>query len=670
MASIEQIIQREINPFDTVTFRTGNFWQEQQNSNLTVESIHRQELDRIIQVLDRVGSDHQTRTILLCGERGSGKSYLLSRLKKLLNYKAFFGYIGPWADSDRLWRHVLRYTVDSLTHSPENEQESQLLLWLKSLSVLRDRATAKQLVSARGLFILNLRSTYPTGIYQPKDFFSSLYALINPQLNPLACDWLRGEDIDEEDLKLLAVKRPINTEDAAQNILSNFGKIATDTKPIVLCFDQLDKLALSPDGVSGLQPLFTINSTIHNEKLKNFLIIISLVTETWQENKKHLIQADLDRLDQKILLKDINLIQAETIWAKRLFPLHDRAIPQPKSAIYPLNTKTLEEEFPGGKTNPRDTLKLGRKLLQEYKIGISRENESNKIEIGINRETKSIEKQIATEIASDNIAAFKLIWKQEFTKTQQKVTQIKKFSSPGLIKMLQEALNALEIQGVTSNLLTSRSYKSYSLSYQRSPEEKIGIVWTEDANMATFFYVMLACQKAIERNLCQTLYLIRSEKLGNPKNKGYKLYQQVFVNSDHIHIIPELKSIYYLATYHSLVNAVCAGELVVGDTPPNIKQLESFIRDSQVLNDCPLIQKILNLKAPINREPVKEFLLNIIKTQQVMGLTTLIQTVCSHFSQISETRIEQLIQELSQENIIKILNEGIEKEAQLVFLIK
>jgi len=40
MASIDQIIRREINPFDPATFKPGNFWQEQQDPLLNVDSIH------------------------------------------------------------------------------------------------------------------------------------------------------------------------------------------------------------------------------------------------------------------------------------------------------------------------------------------------------------------------------------------------------------------------------------------------------------------------------------------------------------------------------------------------------------------------------------------------------------------------------------------------------
>ena len=75
---------------------------------------------------------------------------------------------------------------------PEREKESQLLLWLKGLSAYKDRGVKKKILGAKNHFIHELRSIYPTGIYQPKDFFTILYALTNPDLYFSACDWLRG----------------------------------------------------------------------------------------------------------------------------------------------------------------------------------------------------------------------------------------------------------------------------------------------------------------------------------------------------------------------------------------------------------------------------------------------------------------------------------------------
>jgi DNA replication protein DnaC len=134
MTSIDELIKREVNPFDLINTKVGNFWGESQDSAQTVESIHQEAINEIDDLLNLVANDNRTRTTLLIGDGGCGKSYLLGRLKRTLNSKAFFTYIGPWADDDYIWRHVLRQTVDSLIQVPEGQQESQLILWLKSLS--------------------------------------------------------------------------------------------------------------------------------------------------------------------------------------------------------------------------------------------------------------------------------------------------------------------------------------------------------------------------------------------------------------------------------------------------------------------------------------------------------------------------------------------------------
>ncbi|MGB5898725.1 MAG: hypothetical protein WBG66_11050 [Geitlerinemataceae cyanobacterium] len=139
--------------------------------------------------IERVAQNRQTRSIFIRGEVASGKSYLLARLKKQLNPKAFFAYIGSWTDNDYIWRHVLRRTIDSLMHIPEGQKESQLLLWLKGMSAFQEQSLRKKILGERGLFIQNFRGTYPVGIYRPKEFFGVLYDLTNPELYILACDY-------------------------------------------------------------------------------------------------------------------------------------------------------------------------------------------------------------------------------------------------------------------------------------------------------------------------------------------------------------------------------------------------------------------------------------------------------------------------------------------------
>ncbi|GET37070.1 AAA family ATPase [Microseira wollei] len=657
MTSIDDIIKREVNPFDPTTFKQGHFWLDKQDAALTVDSIHAEAIAEIESVLDLVIKDHSSRTVMLAGDSGSGKSYLLGRIKRTLNPKAFFAYISPWPDSDGIWRHILRYTVDSLMYVSEGEEESQLMLWLKGLSAFTKRSLKQRifddsvwtlLQSDRQKFIKHLKDTYKqAGIYNADNFFGVLHDLTNPELYPLACEWLRGEDLSDESLQALKVRRSIETEEAACEILSNFGRISTSTQPIVLCFDQLEAIARLPDGSLDLQALFSVNSKIQNEKWKNFLIIISITTDNWKQNVNRIHQSDKAGIYKGIGLKRINLDQAEALWQFRLYPLHSQANPKPDTKIFPLTRQALEEKFPGGKTDPRNTLALGRQLFQAYK--------------------KIVEPIIIIDPETELLAALKLLWQDEYKKVQSSITKIDLYPSQ-LIGMLVEVLTA-QVKEIKTKLLTGH-FAGYSVTYQNPKQPgTVGIVWTEDSNMKSFFNAMNACQKAIDNNLCQNLHLIRAASVGDKKLAGNKIYRQIFTGSPHRHIQPNLDSVHYLAVYQNLVNASLANELVVAGKTINRKELDSLICQTEIFKGCNLLQELGIVEFSKIKEPdmlsVKEFLLNLIVTQGMMGLPKLIKEACE-LEQVNETLVEKLVHQLCVERKIRIVNPKEKREEQLV----
>ncbi|MFM6607212.1 MAG: ATP-binding protein, partial [Dolichospermum sp.] len=245
---------------------------------------------------------------------------------------------------------------------------------------------------------------------------------------------------------------------------------------------------------------------------------------------------------------------------------------------------------------------------------------------------------------------------------------------------LQQSISTLKMQGVKTKLLSGK-YASYSLSYQHpTKREKLGIVWTEDSNMTSFYHVMNACQTVIQKNLCQTMYLIRGGDLGKPNLAGNQLYRQIFTDTNHVHIKPSLQSIHYLATYQSLVNSVKSQELVIGGKTINLQRLETLINESEILNQCTLLQD-LEIVAKTNRKPepngkegkdlrpVKNFLLNLVKTQSFMGVPTLISQAVSQFPDVKESEIRSLIEQLCQEDKVKIVNPDEKPEAQSICLV-
>jgi len=673
--SLRQVIQRSVNPFDPATFKPGNFWQERPDQALEVDGIHQTVLQSVETVLSQVRADGNTRTLLLTGDSGAGKSYLLGRMKRTFNDRAIFTYIGPWADSQFIWRHILRNTVDSLLQTPAGAAESQLLMWLRSLPAIQNHWLSQWAQDQRSAFIKDLQAQFPTGLYKGKEFFGVLYDLLNPDLAAIAADWLRGDDLDEDDLKAIKAKQSVDSENAAQKLLANFGRISGKTLPIVLCFDNLDNIPLAPEGHPDLQALFNVNSTLHNEKLKHFVILISLITSTWKQYKGTIQPADVARIDQTLTLRPITLTQAAALWALRLAPLHTQVEADLDSAIAPLSRAWLEHKFPGGRTLPRNTLMLGQQLIEQY------------------QQHGQLPSPTAPSSAPPPVhnqeASFALLWHREFQTIQSRIDRITQKSSPELIRALWEVLGALDMADLEAPFLMGTKYSAYSLRY-RDPA-RVGVVWSEDRHMTSFFYLMRACERAIEQGRCDRLYLIRAADISQPQTKGHQIYRQIFAYANYLHIEPDLTSVHYLETYHSLVNAAAGGELVVGRKTPNIAELQALVRRTGVLNYCPLLQE-LEVVPDLEDDPAeptpattteesvkrhrtqsladaaKQYALNLISTQQFMGVQMLIETLQDQFSDLTEETAHRVVTLLLDHEHLRILDPTVTLEEQIICL--
>ncbi len=669
MPSIEQLIRQNINPFDPTTFKPGNFWKETYAEDQEISAIHETVLNAVEQTLEGVVRDRQTRTLMLLGDSGSGKSYLLGRIKRRLNDRACFAYVNPWPDSQFIWRHVLRQTVDSLLEVPEGQHEPQLVRWLKGLEILQRQGIAKRLMGERSVFVSDMRASFPSGVYRPKDFFGVLYELLNPETRIVAYDWLRGEDLDEEDRKLLKVRHCVDSEDAAQKMLGNFSKIADSTQPIVICFDNLDNIPKRADGKPDLQALFDVNSSLHNEKLKNFLILVSIITSNWRENKSAIAYPDLARVNEILTLRAISLDQAEAIWTSRLKALHHQASPQPASNIAPLTRDWLERQYPGGKVVPRAALMLAEKLIRYFK-------KKGQMPTIPKHPADSEPPPLSVNIR----ASFELAWQKEFEETSRQVSRIAQFSSPELIRRLQEALEALAVSHILPGILPSSTYRSYALGYQTSSRQ-VGVVWTEDGNLTAFCNIMKACKKMMDQGVRTHLFLIRAANLGTKKNKGFQLFEAVFAADACIHLTTDLESVRYLETYHRLVNAAAGRELVIASQTPDLAQLQKLVQESGVFSQCKLLQQLNLVKGrgrskltggstPVspdhNLAAGQQYIVNLMATQMMMGMQAVIERTKEQLPDLTVEEIESLIQVLNAAGKVQHLHPDANRENQLL----
>ena len=375
--------------------------------------------------------------------------------------------------------------------------------------------------------------------------------------------------------------------------------------------------------------------------------------------------ADLARVDEELHLRPVDMTAAIALWERRILPLHQEADPPIPSRLYPLSEQELHRKFPGNQALPRSVLMVGRQAFQTAKL--------------------QLQDQAPVTQEVDELAAFQLVWEKELAKSRKTVQEIRQFSAPELMKMLREALTALNVTGVEPKLLKSPTYSRYSLSFYWSLTlGRIGVIWIEEPNLNSFCRVMKSCQEALRKNTCQYLYLIRAENLGVPKNKGYRYYKALFVDSIHKHIIPQIESLQILAAYHELVNAAEAGDLLLGDRAISTDELKDLVVRSEVLQSCRLLQNLgvfeRNMGSLLDstmsqssktendplRERLKEYLFALVKTQQLVGRMVLLESTRSQFPEMTPEGIDGAIGVLCDEGAIVILNPESNAEEQLI----
>ena len=584
---LQEIQQQQdliLNPFSDLTY--GNFWFEKQQF-ADVDSIHEEAIAKIEKQLKLLKQDPLglTKSILITGDSGSGKSNLLGRLKNKFKNQASFVYIQPLEDYSYFWRHTLQYTVSGLMAVPEGETDSQLRLWLKSLPIFRGNNLSQRILGEKRSFIRNLKSSYPVGIYEARKFFGILYELANDENYDLACEWLAGEDLDTEELKTLGIKNSINSERVAKGILTNFGRIADATNPIILCFDQIER---------AFSSVFNFNTTLHNERVVNFLVLISATRENWQDYKQSMIQSDLARINETILLDDITIDQAIELWSSRLQPLHSQCDGSPDStiAIAPLKRETLAEYAPGGRINLRVALTVAGEEFAKYVDNLELQPDTG-------------DEKPQPQPQQDFIT----LWKQ----TYQKIADIgdTKCSDPEFVEMLKCAFRLLGVNNVNPQMLRNNSNSNKSFSYTSSTGLKKALICNNTKNGNTFSSLMKIIEKIVDQQYCQGIFFIRTTNISSTWIVGCDIYKTIFkpLSKTNIRLKQNIEDIYLLRTCFELDKKSCSGDLYLNYQQISHQQLAELIDEFKVLSNSSLLTKL----GVVSPSPTKEELLEKIE---------------------------------------------------------
>ncbi|MEB3212094.1 MAG: hypothetical protein VKL39_12100, partial [Leptolyngbyaceae bacterium] len=132
------------------------------------------------------------------------------------------------------------------------------------------------------------------------------------------------------------------------------------------------------------------------------------------------------------------------------------------------------------------------------------------------------------------------------------------------------------------------------------------------------------------------------------------------------------------------VNAAYAGELVIAGQVASLSNLEYLVLKSKVLQSCHLLHELGmgSGRSPKSRskrlskselreelQPVREFLLDLVKTHQLLGYQVVTQAITDQFPERSPEHIDLVITDLIKSNNIEILDPTAKPDEQLIYLV-
>ena len=232
-----------------------------------VPSIHGEVIEYCLQLLDEVARQRKRRSILIHGVAGSGKTHTLSRLRTAaagrISPTPIFSYVRLTTSPNMIRRHLRQGLVrDLVRKGPDGPPVLETLLMealAKETGTRPDQAELEHFCEtpARGG---PLRAAFDdTCVRLGLDYHVACACrlfLLRRQRHAVV-HWLETGDLPDDVREHLgcelggAAEETADPEHVAFGVTLQLARLATDTRPLVLCFDQLEAMQVAADDVAG-----------------------------------------------------------------------------------------------------------------------------------------------------------------------------------------------------------------------------------------------------------------------------------------------------------------------------------------------------------------------------------------------------------------------------------
>ncbi len=332
------------------------------------------------QALTDIDCSNVSKVISVLGENGVGKSHLFWALRKEFYAQANFIYVpAPVSKKSTLFDIYTRF-VEGLGEDRVRDILAKIASnWGSRYKIYGIfRTTDVDSVIRRAIKLEAMGKTMNPYL---EDCIRAIIKFdLDPENRALAERWIFGEPMDFAELQVLGVERNMKEEETIFAMMKLL--IENTEEALVLFMDELEKPFQTPDLAvesddrlrSGVvqegeaveqhpRNIFEIVNKLINETT-NILAILSINSNDWDRVKVHIPPQLLEKIGPNLTFRTFTFEEFRQLYLdilrKYWFDLEVNIIKDP---FYPLSEKILQAIFQKGNANPRECLRILKKVF-------------------------------------------------------------------------------------------------------------------------------------------------------------------------------------------------------------------------------------------------------------------------------------------------------------------
>ena len=295
--------------------------------------LYKNEFEYLLSILDEIKNDknHQTKSTIILGEAGSGKTHLMMRFVKSTSQTNRFLFIRHPNDSESVIFHIYSRILESFVKKIDNSKYSQLeYLLAKSFSKIiiqnfqnNPNQTQKKVIDILKENHLNIYTKIGTTQRNWQvitkfmvEWWEKTYSNNEISINLLKglikfvqykdkykkeiiVKYLSGYELENEEIEKVGLENwnKISREEFSLEAISLFGKLSIFDEPMILCFDQLESL-INDDILfrkfgEALKEIIT--------HTPNSLVVLNLFPDKWEYFLDFFDTSITDRIGNEVI---------------------------------------------------------------------------------------------------------------------------------------------------------------------------------------------------------------------------------------------------------------------------------------------------------------------------------------------------------------------------------